>query len=112
MAGGRGERMRPWTDKVPKPMIPIEGKPLLEHQLEWLKRAGIREALMCLGYKAEVVQEYFGDGSRLGMRLDYHVETSPRGTAGCVKDIGPKLRGGHLRRPFHRHQPAGSMRLP
>ena len=42
VAGGRGERMRPWTEKMPKPMIPIEGKPLLEHQLEWLKRAGVR----------------------------------------------------------------------
>jgi len=96
VAGGRGERMRPWTDKVPKPMIPIEGKPLLEHQLEWLKRAGVREAIMCLGYKAEVVQAHFGDGARLGMRLDYHIETSPRGTAGCVKDVWPRLHGGAL----------------
>jgi NDP-sugar pyrophosphorylase family protein len=93
VAGGRGERMRPWTDRVPKPMIPVAGRPLLEHQLDWLKRSGVREAIMCLGYKAEVVREHFTDGSRWGLRLDYHVETSPRGTAGCVRDAWPGIRG-------------------
>ncbi|MBI5211553.1 MAG: nucleotidyltransferase family protein [Elusimicrobia bacterium] len=88
VAGGRGERMRPETDACPKPMLPIAGKPLLEHQLEWLKRWGVSEAFLCLGYKAEVVSDHFGDGGRWGMKLRYSVEKSPRGTAGCVRDLG------------------------
>ena len=78
VAGGRGERMRPWTDRLPKSMVPVAGKPLLEHQLGWLKRSGVRQALMCLGYKAEVVKNHFGDGRRWGLELDYSVETAPR----------------------------------
>lgn len=96
VAGGRGERMRPYTDSMPKPMIPVSGKPLLEHQLEWLKRSGVREAIMCLGYKAEAVRAHFGDGDNLGMRLEYQVETTPRGTAGCVKNAWPRLGGDAL----------------
>lgn len=88
VAGGRGERMRPETDACPKPMLPIAGKPLLEHQLEWLKRWGVSEAFLCLGYKADVVSDHFGDGGRWGMKLRYSVEQSPRGTAGCVRDLG------------------------
>ena len=84
--------MRPWTDRIPKPMIPVEGRPLLAHQLDWLRRSGVREVLMCLGYKAAVVQDHFGDGRRWGLRLDYHVEDSPRGTAGCVRDVWPQVR--------------------
>ncbi|MBI5624993.1 MAG: nucleotidyltransferase family protein [Elusimicrobia bacterium] len=90
VAGGRGERMRPATDATPKPMLPLLGKPLLEHQLGWLKRSGIDDVFLCLGYKAEAVQEHFGDGSRWGMKLRYSVESSPRGTAGAVKDLGDR----------------------
>ena len=96
VAGGRGERMRPWTDRMPKPMVPVAGKPLLEHQLDWLKRSGVKQAVMCLGYKAEVVKTHFGDGSRWGLALDYSVETAPRGTAGCVLDVWPKVQGDAL----------------
>ena len=88
--------MRPWTDRMPKPMVPVAGKPILEHQLGWLKRSGVEQALMCLGYKAEIVKAYFGDGSRYGLKLDYSIETSPRGTAGCVRDVWPKVRGAAL----------------
>lgn len=80
--------MRPATDAVPKPMLPLGGKPLLEHQLLWLKAAGFREAFLCLGYKAEAVRDHFGDGSALGVALRYQVEKTPRGTAGAVKDLG------------------------
>ena len=96
VAGGRGERMRPWTDRIPKPMVPVAGKPILEHQLEWLRRSGIRDAIMCLGYKAEAVRSYFGDGDRWGLRLDYAVESAPRGTAGCVRDVWPRVAGDAL----------------
>ncbi|MBI5241986.1 MAG: nucleotidyltransferase family protein [Elusimicrobia bacterium] len=96
VAGGRGERMRPWSDGMPKLMLPVLGKPLLEHQLGWLKRSGVARAVMCLGYKAEAVREHFGDGSRWGVALDYCVEASPRGTAGCVKDAWGKVKGDAL----------------
>ena len=91
VAGGRGERMRPATDAVPKPMLPLGGKPLLEHQLRWHKSSGFKEAFLCLGYKASAIQDRFADGSSLGITLSYQVEKTPRGTAGAVRDLG--LRG-------------------
>lgn len=93
VAGGRGVRMRPATDRLPKPMLPVGGRPLLEHLIEWLARSGIREAFLCLGYKGEVIRSHFGDGSRWGLRLDYRIEGEPRGTAGCVRDLSSDVRG-------------------
>lgn len=92
VAGGLGTRMRAFSDK-PKAMLDIAGKPLLERQLEWLKAAGVTEIFLCLGYKADVVRAYFGDGRRWGLKLDYRVETAPRGTAGAVRDIKESVRG-------------------
>ena len=91
VAGGRGERMGAATDALPKPMLPLAGKPMLEHKLERLKAAGCREAHLCLGYKAKVVSDYFGDGAKWDMKLRYHVEAAPRGTAGCVADLRAEL---------------------
>ena len=93
VAGGRGVRMRPATDDLPKPMLPVAGKPLLEHQLEWLRAQGVREVAMCLGYKAEAVSRHFGDGARWGLKLSYQVEATPRGTAGAVRDLVPRPAG-------------------
>ena len=91
VAGGRGERMGAATDALPKPMLPLAGKPMLEHLLGRLKAAGCREAHLCLGYKAKAVSDYFGDGAKWGMKVHYHVEASPRGTAGCVADLRARL---------------------
>jgi len=93
VAGGRGVRMGSVTDELPKPMLPVAGKPLLEHLLGWVKAAGFSQAHLCLGYKAEAVKAHFDDGSRLGLRLQYHVEVEPRGTAGSVFDLGLHERG-------------------
>ena len=93
VAGGRGVRMRPATDTMPKPMLPLGGKPFLEHQLLWLKKAGFDEVFLCLGYKAEAVKDYFQDGSAWGLRLRYQVEALPRGTAGAVRDLAPGIQG-------------------
>ena len=93
MAGGRGVRMGPATDHIPKPMLEIGGKPLLEYQILWLKAAGFSEASLCLGYKAEAVRSYFGDGHGWGIALRYSVETLPRGTAGAVGDLLPTIKG-------------------
>lgn len=73
LAGGRGERMRPWTDIRPKPMIEIAGKPFLEHQLLMLREQGFERVLLLLGYLPEVVQNYFGDGRRWGIEIEYSV---------------------------------------
>ena len=81
VAGGRGERMRPATDETPKPLLPVLGKPLLEHQLAWLKAGGVTEAVLCLGYKPEAFERALSDGSRWGLPLRYAVEPAPRGTA-------------------------------
>lgn len=89
LAGGQGLRMR-GLDPGPKALLPVKGKPLLEHQLERLKKAGFDEVILCLGYRAEDVRRRFADGARWGLRLDYRVETVPRGTAGAVRDLGIK----------------------
>src|SRR5579872_1086183 len=85
MAGGEGSRLRPLTLGRPKPMVPIVSRPVAEHILLLLKKHGITEVVMTLQYMAESLQTYFGDGSRLGMHIDYSVEDVPMGTAGSVK---------------------------
>lgn len=93
VAGGLGTRMRSVSEQVPKVMLPVLGKPLLEHQIDWLKKSGLTEVFLCLGFKAEAVQKHFGDGAKWGMTLHYQVEQTPRGTAGAVKDLSPQLSG-------------------
>ncbi len=85
MAGGEGSRLRPLTVRRPKPMVPIVNRPVMEHILLLLKRHGITEVVLTVQYLARIIQDYFGDGSALGMRLHYSVEDVPLGTAGSVK---------------------------
>jgi NDP-sugar pyrophosphorylase family protein len=90
IAGGEGERLRPLTDDRPKPMIQVAGKPILEHQIRWLAGQGISDAVFLCGYKAEVIQEHFGDGSRFGLRVHYSLEDEPLGRGGALK-LGAQL---------------------
>ncbi|HWE62818.1 MAG TPA: sugar phosphate nucleotidyltransferase [Chloroflexota bacterium] len=85
MAGGEGSRLRPLTLGRPKPMVPIVSRPVMEHILLLLKQHGITDVVVTLQYMAGVIQNYFGDGSQLGMHIDYTVEDVPLGTAGSVK---------------------------
>lgn len=85
MAGGEGSRLRPLTLGRPKPMVPIATKPVMQHNLDLLKRHGITEVVVTVQYLASAIQDYFGDGSQLGMKIVYSVEESPLGTAGSVK---------------------------
>ena len=85
MAGGYGTRLKSVTGDEPKPMAKLMGKPVLEHILALLKRSGVTTACLSLHYRPEVIRDYFGDGSRFGMRLEYHVEEAQLGTAGGVK---------------------------
>lgn len=91
LAGGRGERMRPFTDTSPKPMVPIAGKPLIEHQLTQLKEAGITNVVVYESYLPEVLQEHLGDGSKLGMQIEHRVMPFEAGSAGVIKDAMGKL---------------------
>ena len=85
LAGGKGERLRPLTDSLPKPLAPLNGKPILWYQVEWLKQAGVTHVIFLVGYRWEMVREYFGDGSRFGIKPVYSVETRPLGRGGAIK---------------------------
>lgn len=84
IAGGLGTRLKARLGDLPKPMIPIAGKPLLAHQVELAKRHGFTEILLCVYYRPEVIQEQLGDGSNWGIRIRYLIEREPLGTAGAV----------------------------
>jgi mannose-1-phosphate guanylyltransferase len=90
LAGGEGTRMRSVSD-TPKVLLPLGGKPIIVHQLEWLQKAGFSKVFLCLGYRADLIKAALGDGSRFGLTIDYRVESSPRGTAGAVKDLGDAM---------------------
>ena len=85
LAGGKGERLRPLTDTLPKPMVPLHNKPILWHQVEWLKRVGVTDVVFLAGYRWEIIKEYFGDGSEFGINAHYSVEDSPLGRGGAIK---------------------------
>jgi NDP-sugar pyrophosphorylase family protein len=87
LAAGLGTRLRPLTDKVPKVMLPIEGKPLLEYHLGLLKKFGINDVAVNLHYLPDAVRNYFGDGSKFGVRVKYSFEPTLLGTAGAVKKL-------------------------
>lgn len=89
LAGGKGERLRPLTDTLPKPMVPVCGKPILERQVEWLKEGGVEGVVFLAGYRWEAIRDYFGDGSNFGVRAEYNVEDSPLGRGGAIKQGYP-----------------------
>src|SRR5437667_8713169 len=91
MAGGEGSRLRPLTINRPKPMVSIVNKPCLGHIFDLLQRHGINDAFVTLQYLASQIQDSFGDGGAIGMRLKYSVEESPLGTGGSVRQIGDAL---------------------
>ena len=85
VAGGLGTRLRPLTEFIPKPLLPIHGKPIIEHVIKSLKKHGVRNIVLSIGYKAEQVEKYFGDGTPWGVSISYVLETEPLGTGGAVK---------------------------
>ncbi|RME54111.1 SIS domain-containing protein [Candidatus Woesearchaeota archaeon] len=85
MAGGKGVRLQPLTYDVPKPMLPIKGKPMLEYQIEWAKKHNITDIIICTGYLSKAIEDHFGDGSRFGVNINYSVEKEKLGTAGPLK---------------------------
>ncbi|MDP4093733.1 MAG: NDP-sugar synthase [Bacillota bacterium] len=87
LSGGLGTRLRPLTNQLPKPLIPIMGKPVIEYILDLLKKSDIDEIFITLQYQAEAFMDILGDGSKLGINLKYIIEDQPLGTAGCIKNI-------------------------
>ncbi|HET6849601.1 MAG TPA: sugar phosphate nucleotidyltransferase [Gaiellales bacterium] len=86
MAGGEGTRLRPLTSNQPKPMVPIVGKPCMEHIIDLLRRHGMTDIVVTVAYLPQVIRGYFGDGESMGVSLHYSVEETPLGTAGSVKN--------------------------
>ena len=127
LAGGEGTRLKSVTGDLPKPMVQLCGKPVLEHILNLLKRNGVTEICMALHYRPDVIRDYFGDGAAFGVRLRYHEESEQLGTAGgvracaefygerdflvisgdCVCDFDLKS----LMEAHHRHKSAATMAL-
>lgn len=85
LAGGKGERLRPLTDTVPKPMINLCGRPILWHQVRWLREAGVTDVVFLVGHLADAVRDYFGDGSKHGVRAHYSREDTPLGRGGALR---------------------------
>ena len=91
LAGGRGKRLRPITDYVPKPLIPIKNIPIIEWQIKYLKKFGVSEVIICSGYKTEMIENYLNN-KKLGVKITFSIEKKPLGTGGAIKKAGKKIK--------------------
>ena len=91
LAAGRGERLRPLTERLPKPLVPIGGEPLIAHQLRWLQRAGIRDVVVNLHHLGDAIERSVGNGSDIGVRVRYSREAELLNTGGGIKKALPQL---------------------
>jgi dTDP-glucose pyrophosphorylase len=89
MAGGEGRRLRPHTEHCPKPLLPVGGKPMLEHIIERARTEGFRRFVLAIRYLGHMIEEHFGDGRRLGVEIEYLRENEPLGTAGALGLLDP-----------------------
>jgi mannose-1-phosphate guanylyltransferase len=94
LVGGQGTRLRPLTVNLPKPLLPVAGVPFLTHQLLRAKAAGVEHVVLATSYRSELFAAQYGDGSRLGLRLDYVTETEPLGTGGGIRNVAAMLDSG------------------
>jgi len=85
LAGGKGERLRPYTEDRPKPMVEVLGVPILAYQMHWLQTQGVTEAVMACGYRHEVIRDYFGSGEKWNLTIHYSVEAEPLGRGGAIR---------------------------
>jgi mannose-1-phosphate guanylyltransferase len=121
LAAGQGLRLKPLTKRIPKCMIPISDKPILEHTIEWLGKYGVNEIIINLYYLPKVVMDYFGNGERWGVRINYSLEEQLLGTAGGVKNVdwffngpffvwyGDNLSTCNLKRLYQFHKAKGGL---
>ncbi|MEU3226576.1 NDP-sugar synthase [Streptomyces sp. NPDC006976] len=94
LVGGKGTRLRPLTVHTPKPMVPAAGVPFLTHQLARARAAGVEHIVLATSYLAEVFEPYFGDGSSLGLHIEYVTEREPLGTGGAIRNVAHRLASG------------------
>ena len=85
LAGGLGTRLRPLTNKKPKPMLPLGKKPLLEHLIKWIRKNGVKEIVLCVSYLHKIIEDYFEDGQKFGVKIEYAISSKPLATAGQLK---------------------------
>ena len=85
LAGGLGTRLRPLTNNKPKPMLPIGNKPILEHLINWTKRGGVKSIVLCVSYLRESIEDYFEEGDKFGVKIEYAISNKPLATAGQLK---------------------------
>jgi mannose-1-phosphate guanylyltransferase / phosphomannomutase len=91
MAGGEGTRLRPLTSNQPKPMMPVANRPMMEHVVELLKTHGFDDIVVTVGFQANAIRTYFGNGAEFGVRMAYATEETPLGTAGSVRNAMDEL---------------------
>lgn len=94
LVGGKGTRLRPLTVNTPKPMVPAAGVPFLTHQLARARAAGVEHIVLATSYLSEVFEPHFGDGSSLGLSVEYVTEDEPLGTGGAIRNVAQRLRSG------------------
>ena len=85
LAGGLGTRLLPYTKTLPKPMLPLGKKPILEYVIKWIKKNGIRDIVLCVSYKRKKIESYFQDGKKFGVNIEYAISRKPLSTAGQLK---------------------------
>lgn len=93
LAGGFGKRLKPLTDQRPKPMIEVLNFPIVEWQIRWLRKFGIEEFILCVGYMREQIFDHIGDGSKFGVKVEYSIEEDPLGTGGALRNASNLLEG-------------------
>lgn len=90
LAGGRGKRLKPVTDYVPKPLVPISNIPIIEWQIKYLKKFDVKEVIICTGYKSDMIESYL-NMKELGIKIKFSIEKSPLGTGGAIKKAGKMI---------------------
>jgi len=90
LAGGRGKRLRPITDYVPKPLVPIKNIPIIDWQIKYLKKYGVNEVIICTGHKTKMIENYLGI-KNTGVKIKFSIEKSPLGTGGAIKKAGKMI---------------------
>ena len=85
LAGGLGTRLKPYTNSLPKPMLPLGEKPILEHLIEWVRKNGVKEIVLCVSYLRKKIEDYFGDGEKFGVKIEYAISKKPLATACHLK---------------------------
>lgn len=88
LAGGRGKRLRPITDYVPKSLVPLNNIPIIEWQIRYLKKYGVKEIIICTGYKAEMIENFLAMKNNFGVKIKFSIEKTPLGTGGAIKQAG------------------------